>query len=112
MGIDFEQIEGFTEKIFEKVKSYREHLHIHPELSYKEYNTSKFVSDTLSKIGIENSFIGETGVVALISGNHHEKNAPCMALRADLDALPIQEKLGPAGLREQYSWSHRIQRLK
>lgn len=92
MAIDFEQIEGFTEKIYEKVKSYREHLHIHPELSYKEYNTSKFVSDTLSKLGIENSFIGDTGVVALISGNHHEKNAPCIALRADLDALPIQEE--------------------
>ena len=92
MAIDFEQIENFTEKVYGKVKSYREHLHSHPELSYKEYNSSKFVSDTLSKIGIENSLISETGVVAVIFASHHKGNEACIALRADLDALPIQEE--------------------
>ena len=92
MAIDFKQIEQFTEKVYEKVKSYREHLHSHPELSYKEYNSSKFVSDTLSNIGIENSLIADTGVVAVISASHHKENDPCIALRADLDALPIQEE--------------------
>ncbi len=92
MAIDFEQIENFTEKVYEKVKSYREHLHSYPELSYKEYNSSKFVSDTLSKIGIDNALISETGVVAVIFANHHKGNEACIALRADLDALPIQEE--------------------
>ena len=92
MAIDFEQIEHFTEKVYEKVKSYREHLHSHPELSYKEYNSSKFVSDTLTNIGIENSLIADTGVVAVISASHHKENQPCIALRADLDALPISRR--------------------
>ena len=92
MAIDFKQIENFSEKIYEKVLGYREHLHRNPELSYKEYNTSKFVSSILSDLGIENSTIGNTGVVATISGNHHSENMSCIALRADLDALPIQEE--------------------
>jgi amidohydrolase len=92
MAIDFKQIKESSELIYDKVKSYREHLHRNPELSYKEYKTSEFVSNTLSSLGIENATIGDTGVVALISGSHHEDNAPCIALRADLDALPIQEQ--------------------
>ena len=92
MAIDFKQIEIYSEKIYGKVLGYREHLHRNPELSYKEYNTSKFVSETLSNIGIENSSIGDTGVVALISADHHSENMSCIALRADLDALPIHEE--------------------
>ena len=92
MAIDFNKIEQSTELLYEKAVSYREHLHQNPELSYKEYNSQKFVSDTLTAIGIENSDIGETGVVALISADHHDKKDTCIALRADLDALPIQEQ--------------------
>ena len=92
MAIDFKQIESFSEKIYDKVLGYREHLHRNPELSYKEFNTSKFVSETLSNMGIGNSSVGDTGVVALISGDHHPENMPCIALRADLDALPIHEE--------------------
>ena len=92
MAIDFEQIKGFTEQVYERVKSYREYLHSHPELSYKEYNSSKFVIKTLTDLGIESSLIGGTGVVGVIYANHHEENTPCIALRAELDALPIQEE--------------------
>jgi amidohydrolase len=92
MAIDFKKIEQSTELLYEKAISYREHLHQNPELSYKEYNSQKFVSDTLTAIGIENSDIGETGIVALILADHHDKNDTCIALRADLDALPIQEQ--------------------
>ena len=92
MAIDFNKIEQSTELLYEKAISYREHLHQNPELSYEEYNTQKFVSDTLTAIGIENSDIGETGIVALILADHHHKNDTCIALRADLDALPIQEQ--------------------
>ncbi len=92
MAIDFKKIEQSTELLYEKAISYREHLHQNPELSYEEYNTQKFVSDTLTAIGIENTDIGETGVISLISADHHDKNDTCIALRADLDALPIQEQ--------------------
>ena len=92
MAIDFNKIERSTELLYEKAISYREHLHQNPELSYKEYNSQKFVSDTLTAIGIENTDIGETGVIALISADHHDKKDTCIALRADLDALPIQEQ--------------------
>ena len=92
MPIEITQIEELSKNIFDKVNAYREHLHSKPELSYKEYNTAKFVSEKLSEIGIESASIGGTGVIALISGDHHDENDACIALRADLDALPIQEE--------------------
>ena len=82
-----------SQELFEKVKGYREHLHKYPELSYREFNTMQFVSDTLTQLGIEHkTSVGETGVVALIYGNKNTPNQPCIGLRADLDALPIREE--------------------
>lgn len=82
-----------SEKLDEKVRGYREHLHAHPELSYQEVKTMKFVSDALTKMGIEHtSGIGDTGIVAIIRGDHHPIDMACYGLRADLDALPIQEE--------------------
>lgn len=79
--------------LFEKVKGYREHLHKHPELSYKEFNTMAFVSEVLTKLGIKHETgIGDTGVVAMIYSDHHTPNQECIGLRADLDALPILEE--------------------
>ena len=92
MPIEISQIRELADKIFDKVNAYREHLHSNPELSYKEYNTAKFVSEKLADIGIESTSIGGTGVMALISGEQHGDNDKCIALRADLDALPIQEE--------------------
>ncbi len=81
------------ESIFDKVKAYREHLHQYPELSFKEYNTMEYVAAKLHDIGIpfEKNVAG-TGVVGIIKGIHHSENMPCVGLRADLDALPIQEE--------------------
>lgn len=82
-----------AEEVFEKVQGYRTHLHMHPELSYQEHETMKYVSDRLQEIGIEHKAgIGETGVVGIIRGDHHSDSDSCIALRADLDALPIQEE--------------------
>lgn len=79
--------------LYEKVKDYREHIHANPELSYQEYNTMKYVSDVLTQIGIDHKTgVGETGIVALIQGDHHKEGQSCIALRADLDALPIHEE--------------------
>ncbi|GAB5419354.1 MAG: M20 family metallopeptidase [Crocinitomicaceae bacterium] len=81
-----------ADRIYEKVRSYREHLHAHPELSYQEHETMKFVSEKLTSIGIEHKTgVGGTGLVAIIRSENHQVDAPCVGLRADLDALPIQE---------------------
>jgi amidohydrolase len=80
-------------ELFVKVKQYREHIHQHPELSFEEFETCEYVIQQLKAIGISNiQKIGKTGVVALIMGDHHTLNDNFIGLRADLDALPIQEE--------------------
>src|SRR4029453_8809344 len=68
----------------------RHHLHAHPELSYKEFETSKYIQQKLSTIGIPFEIKATTGVVGLIKGKNPEKKVT--ALRADIDALPIKEE--------------------
>jgi amidohydrolase len=68
----------------------RHHLHAHPELSYKEFETSAFVQQQLEKYGIPFSVMAETGVVGIIKGD--DPGSRVVALRADLDALPISEE--------------------
>ena len=82
-----------SEQLYEKVKGYREYIHAHPELSYQEVKTMNFVSKILSGLGIEHQTkIGDTGVVAIVKGDRHKGMSECVALRSDLDALPIQEE--------------------
>lgn len=72
------------------VRSCYRHLHAHPELSFCEYNTSKFVQDELSKMGVSfRNNIAGTGVLARIDGE--KGKGKTIALRADMDALPINE---------------------
>ena len=87
-----EEIRKRANDLYKKVKGYREHLHAHPELSYQEHNTMAYVSQVLTEIGVvHKTGVGDTGVVGIIRGDHHKKDEPCVALRADLDALPIRE---------------------
>ena len=75
----------------EEVINIRRHLHQNPELSFQEFNTSQFVCDKLDEYGIEyEKGIVKTGVVGLIKGNNPTNRT--IALRADLDALPILEE--------------------
>jgi len=67
----------------------RRHLHAHPELSFHEYETSAFVASKLDELGIEYKKMANTGLVALIKGSKPSKSV--VALRADMDALPILE---------------------
>ncbi|NSW44981.1 MAG: amidohydrolase [Bacteroidales bacterium] len=72
------------------LKEIREHLHQHPELSFNEVETAKYISQWLEKWGIEHkNNIGGNGIVAWIKGREKGKN---IAFRADIDALPIDEK--------------------
>lgn len=77
------------------VVDWRRHFHSHPELSFEEYETSKFIAAALTEMGCENVTIGTfgrpTGVIADIKGGRPGK---CVALRADIDALPVTEETG------------------
>ncbi len=71
----------------ELIKIYRS-LHQYPELGWQEYMTSKLIAETLKSLGLKvKTGIGKTGVVGLIKGSNNK----CIALRADMDALPIEE---------------------
>ncbi|MBM3446039.1 MAG: amidohydrolase [Bacteroidetes bacterium] len=84
-----DKIESLSKAYFETYRSVRHHLHAHPELSYKEFNTSQFIQNHFQSLGIPFKVMAETGVVALIEG---KKSNRVIALRADIDALPIQEE--------------------
>lgn len=68
----------------------RRHLHAHPELSYKEHNTADYVSGQLKATGLEHSRMSVTGITGILKGRK-PGNGPVIALRADMDALPIHE---------------------
>jgi amidohydrolase len=67
----------------------RRYLHANPELSFQEYNTSAYIKDKLDKMGIEWKAMADTGIVAMITGD--KSSGQVIALRADMDALPITE---------------------
>lgn len=85
-----EKIKALSLASSEQVISMRRYLHENPELSYQEFNTAKFVVEKLQSFGIESiQSLATTGVLAEIKGKNPGKKM--VALRADMDALPIQE---------------------
>lgn len=75
------------------MREIRRHLHRHPELAFAEFATARFIADQLGKLGIPcREQVGRTGIVASLGSR--ETGAPCIALRADMDALPITEQTG------------------
>jgi hippurate hydrolase len=85
-----ERIKQLAAEYAEEFIQVRHHLHAHPELSYKEFKTSGFIQKKLADLGIEYKVLAETGVVGLIKGKNPGKKV--IALRADMDALPITEE--------------------
>ncbi|NPA16433.1 M20 family metallopeptidase [Persephonella sp.] len=88
-----EEIRKAAQEIKEEIISWRRHIHMHPELSGEEKNTSRFVASKLKEFGVDEvieNFGGTTAVVGIIKGKHDVT----AALRADMDALPMQEKTG------------------
>ena len=77
-----------------EMASWRQHLHQFPEAAYEEEMTSDFVADKLESFGIEvHRGFGKTGVVGVIHGQHSSDGAsPSIGLRADMDALPMEEQ--------------------
>ena len=85
-----ERIKSLAQAYKQEVIDLRRHLHSHPELSFKEFQTAAFVAEKLKEIGItEIESKATTGWSALIKGKNPEKKV--VALRADMDALPIIE---------------------
>ena len=85
-----EKIKALAQQYAPSYIDIRHHLHAHPELSYKEFETSKFIQQKLSALNIPFEIKAETGVVGLIKGKNPETRT--IALRADIDALPIHEE--------------------
>lgn len=83
------KIKSIASEIKEEVTLNRRHLHANPELSFEEYQTSAFVKMQLDKMGIPYQEMANTGVVGLIKGE--KASDKIIALRADMDALPIVE---------------------
>ncbi len=85
-----DKIKALAASFSNDVIDYRHYLHAHPELSFQEFNTAKFVAAILRSFGIEpQEGVAGTGVVAIIEGKNPAKKM--IALRADMDALPITE---------------------
>ena len=86
-----DKIQHLAAHVFNEVVHNRRHLHAHPELSFNEVNTSAFVAKKLTELGISYQTMADTGIVALITGNKPADASQVVALRADMDALPITE---------------------
>ena len=85
------KIKALSKNYFTKVLEIRRHLHQYPELSFKEFKTSEYIQKQLLNAGIPfTTGYVETGIVALIKGKNPNKKT--ILLRADMDALPIEEK--------------------
>ena len=89
---DFMDFMMEAEKIRSEIIDLRRELHKSPELDFALYNTSKVIKEFLKKEGIEYYDCAGTGIVATIYGNSKEKKNKVIALRTDMDALPIEEK--------------------
>ena len=85
-----QKLNDLWEKYYKKVYDIRHQIHMNPELGFEEYETSKLVASELEKLGIEvTKNVAKTGVVGLIKGGYSGKT---VALRADMDALRINEE--------------------
>ena len=85
-----EKIKSLAAAYAEEFIAVRRHLHAHPELSYEEYETSAFIQQQLKAYNIPFTLMATTGVVGIIEGRN--PTSKVIALRADMDALPIVEE--------------------
>ncbi len=91
-GVDLNsETDAATAKVMPQVIQWRRRLHQHPELSNREFNTSSLVAEQLRKLGLEvRTGIAKTGVIGILKGG---QPGPVIGLRADMDALPVTERV-------------------
>ena len=84
------KVEALAEQVEAKTIEWRHHLHQNPELSNREFKTAEYIAAHLKSLGLEvQSNVAKTGVVAILKGG---KPGPVVALRADIDGLPVDRK--------------------
>lgn len=87
-----EAIDQESDALLKKITTWRQHLHKYPELSNREFKTAKYIEQHLRSLGLDvKTGIAKTGLVAMLKG---DKPGPLVALRADMDALPVVEQTG------------------
>jgi amidohydrolase len=85
-----DQIDPLADKVESKVIQHRRHIHQNPELGNREFETAKYIAKHLRNVGIEvQTGVAKTGVIGIVRGG---KPGPVIALRADIDALPVTEE--------------------
>jgi amidohydrolase len=87
-------INQYAEEIEEKLIAWRRDFHEHPELGNQEFRTSKIVADHLRAIGVDEVYDGLAGATGVIGIIHGATGGPIVGLRADMDALPVEEETG------------------
>lgn len=93
LNIDLSHIRAEIQAFQPQVVEWRRQLHQKPELGFKEQITAEFITQKLQEWGIEHQkAIANTGIVAVIKGQGWEEESKVLAIRADMDALPIQEE--------------------
>ncbi len=97
-------VQRIAQQLHPQLTALRRDLHRHPELAYEEERTSRIVADRLEQLGLQvaRGLAGGTGVLAHLPATTAAQDRPAVALRADMDALPITEETGVehASLRE------------
>jgi len=102
-----DRIRSSAESLFTGIRDIRRDIHRHPELSYEEFRTTALIEEYLRTLGLEISApYLETGVVARLRGGRSRESSPCIALRADIDALPLEEENGHEFCSQQAGCMH------
>ncbi|MFN5479047.1 MAG: amidohydrolase [Chitinophagaceae bacterium] len=83
-------IDAKAKALSAKLIEWRRHIHQHPELGNREFKTQEYIAAHLTKLGIEVQKMAKTGIVGILKGG---KPGPVIALRADIDALPVKERV-------------------
>jgi amidohydrolase len=98
------EIERRTAAVHDKVIAWRRDIHQHPELGNREFRTAALVAEHLRTLGIEvRTNVAHTGVIGLLQGG---KPGPVVALRADMDALPVTEQVDlPFASKQKSTWN-------
>lgn len=87
-----DEVLSFSKSLSEELKNLRRDFHQYPELSFKEFETARKIAIYMKELGCEvEENVGKTGVVALLKGTY---DGPTIAIRADIDALPVKEMTG------------------
>ena len=100
------QLDARAAALEAKVIAWRRDFHAHPELGNEEVRTSAIVAEHLKKLGLDDvrTGVAKTGVVATLKGG---KPGPCIALRADMDGLPVTELADvPFKSTRRSQWGH------